>query len=72
MAKAPTDMLIVDRCYKLVMWGCDHIASFPRSRRPTLGDRGHRGACLRGAVFRTSTPTLIARPPITTRLARVG
>ena len=39
MAKAPTDMLIVDRCYKLVTWSCERIANFPRSRRPTLGDR---------------------------------
>jgi hypothetical protein len=39
MAKASSDMLIVDRCYNLVMWACNHIANFPRSRRPTLGDR---------------------------------
>ena len=35
MAKASTDMLIVDRCYNLVMWSCNHIENFPRSRRHT-------------------------------------
>ena len=42
MAKAPTEMLVIEKMYDLVVWSCQHVAKFPRSYRFSLGDRLER------------------------------
>ena len=39
MAKASTELLVIDKTYELVKWACERISNFPRDRRFTLGAR---------------------------------
>lgn len=36
---AGPELLVVQKAFDLVIWGCRHVARFPRSYRVTLGDR---------------------------------
>ena len=39
MPKPETELLVINKMYDLVIWGCQRVAKFPRDRRYTLGDR---------------------------------
>ena len=39
MPKAEAELLVINKMYDLVIWGCHRIAKFPRDRRYTFGDR---------------------------------
>ena len=39
MPKPESELLVINKMYDLVIWGCRRIAKFPRDRRYTLGDR---------------------------------
>ena len=39
MAKAAAELVVITKMYDLVIWGCQHVARFPRSHKFTVGDR---------------------------------
>jgi hypothetical protein len=39
MAKATPELVVITKIYDLVIWGCQHVARFPRSHKFTVGDR---------------------------------
>ncbi len=39
MAKATAELAVITKMYDLVIWGCQHVAKFPRSHKFTVGDR---------------------------------
>ena len=39
MAKAAAELVVITKMYDLVIWGCQHVAKFPRSHKFTVGDR---------------------------------
>ena len=38
MNEAPSELVVIDKCYELVVWSCKHLAKFPKSYRFTLGN----------------------------------
>ena len=36
------ELKVIDEMYQLILWSCQHIASFPRPHRFTLGERMER------------------------------
>ena len=39
MPKATAELIVITKMYDLVIWGCQHVARFPRSHKFTIGDR---------------------------------
>ena len=39
MGKSASELVVITKMYDLVVWGCQHVARFPRSHKFTIGDR---------------------------------
>ena len=39
MSKTTAELAVITKMYDLVIWGCQHVAKFPKSHKFTVGDR---------------------------------